>query len=72
METQTATRLTGTRKAAILLAVVGEETASIILRNLPEHDAQRIAEELVDLPAVPSGQAQEILAECYQGTMGTE
>ena len=72
MEGQSAARVSGVRKAAILMAVVGEETASIILRQLPERDAQRIAEELVDLPAVPSGQAHEILAECYQATVGTE
>jgi len=72
METQTSARVTGARKAAILLAVVGEETASIILRNLPERDAQRIAEELVDLQTVPSEQAHAILAECYKATVGDE
>ena len=72
MEFQSSSRVTGARKAAILMAVVGEETASLILRNLPERDAQRIAEELVDLQSVPSELAQEILAECYRATMGDE
>jgi len=72
MEAQSSARVTGARKAAILMAVVGEETASIILRNLPERDAQRIAEELVDIQSVPSEQAQEILAECYRATLGDE
>jgi flagellar motor switch protein FliG len=72
MEAQPLSRVSGARKAAILLAVVGEETASLILRNLPERDAQRIAEELVDLQSVPSEQAQEILAECYRATLGDE
>lgn len=72
MEAQTATRVTGPRKAAILLAMVGEETASIILRNLSERDAQRIADELVDVQTVPPEQAQAILTECYQATRGDE
>ena len=70
MEAQAATHVTGPRKAAILLAMVGEETASIILRNLSERDAQRIAEELVDVQTVPAEQAQAILTECYQVTRG--
>jgi len=72
MEAQTAGQVTGPRKAAILLAMVGEETASIILRNLSEREAQRIAEELVDVQSVPPEQAQAILAECHRATGGDE
>ena len=36
----------GTRKAAILLSLLGEEPAATILRNLPEGDLERITDEV--------------------------
>jgi flagellar motor switch protein FliG len=72
MEGQSAARLTGAQKAAILLAVVGEEAATVILRNLPERDAQRIAEELIDLRNVAPELANAVLAECYKAAIGDE
>jgi len=65
-------RVSGAQKAAILLAVVGEEAATAILRNLPERDAQRIAEELIDLRNVAPELANAILAECYKAAIGDE
>jgi len=67
-----AARVSGVQKAAILLAVVGEEAAAVILRNLPEHDAQRIAEELIELRNVPPDLANRILAECHRAAVGDE
>jgi len=65
-------RVSGAQKAAILLAVVGEEAATVILRNLPERDAQRIAEELIDLRNVAPEVANAVLAECYKAAIGDE
>ena len=65
-------RVSGAQKAAILLAVVGEEAATVILRNLPERDAQRIAEELIDLRNVAPEVANAVLAECHKAAIGDE
>jgi len=72
MESQSSSRVSGAQKAAILLAVVGEEAATVILRNLPERDAQRIAEELIDLRNVPPDLANSVLAECHRAAVGDE
>jgi flagellar motor switch protein FliG len=57
--------LTGTRKAAILISLLGEEPAASILRNLPKSDLQRLTEELTTLGQVPFEVAFHVLEE-YQ------
>jgi len=56
----------GVRKAAILLLAVGEDLAQEILRALPEHDVQRITEELADLRAITPEISAEVLEEFSQ------
>jgi flagellar motor switch protein FliG len=56
----------GPRKAAILMALLGEEGASAVFRNLNEDDVQRITEELSSLGNVPVDVSQQILEEYYQ------
>jgi len=45
--------MSGARKAAILLTVLGEDTAATVFRNLDEKDLQRVADEVAGLGAVP-------------------
>src|SRR6266436_2354339 len=59
-------RISGTRKAAILLAVLGEDAAGAVLRHLGEKEIQTIAEELVTIDHVPPELAQEVLEEFYR------
>lgn len=63
---QSAARLTGMRKAAILLAIMGEEVASAIYRNLPEKDVQALTRELAELGNVTPEVSQQILEEYGQ------
>ncbi|MGA3193507.1 MAG: flagellar motor switch protein FliG [Terriglobales bacterium] len=60
---RTGTALTGSRKAAILIALMGEDVASSILRHLPERDVQLVTRELADIGTVPPEVAQEVLEE---------
>ena len=46
-------QLTGTKKAAILLSLLGDEPAAMLLRNLPDRDLQRITDEVANLGQVP-------------------
>ena len=57
--------LSGTRKAAILLSVLGDEAAATILRNLPEDDLQRVTDEVASLTSVPF-ETLEVLEEYQQ------
>jgi|HubBroStandDraft_5_1064220.scaffolds.fasta_scaffold01481_10 flagellar motor switch protein FliG len=59
-------QLTGTRKAAILISLLGDESAALVLRNLPEQDLQRITEEVASLPSVPFEMTLEVLEEFQQ------
>ncbi len=45
--------MTGARKAAILLTLLGEEPAAAIIKNLTEDEQQRVAEEVCKLGPVP-------------------
>jgi flagellar motor switch protein FliG len=58
--------MSGIRKAAVLMVAVGEETAKEIMRQLPEADVQRIAEELADMRGITSEISSEILEEFWE------
>jgi flagellar motor switch protein FliG len=58
--------MSGIRKAAVLMIAVGEEIAKEIMRQLPEQDVQRIAEELADLRGITSEISGEVLEEFWE------
>ncbi len=58
--------LTGVRKAAILLSVLGEEVAAPILRKLSEDDLQRVTDEVANMGPVPFGLTLDVLEEYQQ------
>jgi flagellar motor switch protein FliG len=66
MSTTTTTSLSGTRKAAILLSLLGDEAAATILRNLPDEDLQRVTDEIANLSYVPFDITLEVLEEFQQ------
>jgi len=55
--------LSGIRKAAILMTVMGEEAASAILKELPDKDVQIVTRELTEVMDVSAEIAREILEE---------
>ncbi len=65
------TPLNGTRKAAILLSVLGEDTAAAILRNLPPDDLERITEEIANMGQIPVEITVQVLEE-YQKIMSAQ
>ena len=65
-------KLTGARKAAILLTILGEDAAAAIFRNLPEEDLQRIAREILILGFVPVHVSQQVIREYQQLTKARE
>ena len=71
MSTTSPISLTGARKAAILMSLLGEDAAATVLRNLPEGYLQRIAEEVAVLGSVPLELTLQVLEE-YQQMMGVQ
>lgn len=55
--------MTGSRKAAIFLAALGEEAASLVLRHLNEHDIEALSSELASLDSVEPEIAHGVLLE---------
>jgi flagellar motor switch protein FliG len=56
-------RMNGVRKAAILMAVMGEEAASAIYRTLSEQEVEVVTKELAELGSVPAEVAHLVLEE---------
>lgn len=66
MSTAERTPLNGTRKAAILLSVLGDEAAAPILRNLSPDDLERITEEIASMGQIPLETSLQVLEEYQQ------
>jgi len=64
--------LSGMRKAAILLVVLGEEAASSIYKNLPEADLQRLTSEITELGLISPEVAAAVLQEYHQLSLTQE
>jgi flagellar motor switch protein FliG len=58
-----APHINGVRKAAILMAIVGEDAASEIYRHLPDDDVKHLTQELSDLNHVAPETALHVLEE---------
>jgi len=58
--------LTGVRKAAIFLAVLGEDTSAPILRNLSSEDLERVTEEVASLGQVSLETTIQVLEEYHE------
>lgn len=59
-------KMKGTRKAAVLMIMLGEELASTIYRALPESDVQSITQELANLERVTPEAAKYVIEEYSQ------
>jgi flagellar motor switch protein FliG len=55
----------GLRKAAMLLVLLGEETASVIFRNLNEDEVQSITQEISEIGTINPEEATKILNEYH-------
>ncbi len=63
--------IAGLQKAAILLVLLGEESASEIYRHLPEPDLERLTQAIAELPRVDPQGALDVMEE-YQQLLLTE
>ena len=63
---QNAEILTGARKAAILLVLIGDSASSEILKQLSDDEVQVVSREIARIRTITSEQAEAILEEFYQ------
>jgi flagellar motor switch protein FliG len=61
-----ASQINGARKAAILMAIMGEEAASAVYRTLPEKEVQLVTRELAELGKVSAETVNGVLEEYSQ------
>lgn len=59
-------RISGLRKAAILMVMIGDEASSTILRELEEDEVQEISREIARVSTLTSEEAEGVLEEFYQ------
>ncbi len=60
------TTIGGTRKAAVLLVLLGEDVASQIYRNLPQEDLEHLTKEIAELDYIDSETALGVLEEYHR------
>jgi len=58
--------LTGIRKAAILLVLLGDDVASEVFRHLSVSEVQRLTQEIADLTSISSELAAHVLQEYHR------
>ncbi len=59
-------RINGVRKAAVLMAIMGEEAAAAVYKHLHEEDVQVITRELSEIGSIPNEVANHVLEEYSQ------
>lgn len=57
--------LTGLRKAAMLLIVLGEQTSAEILPHLSEDEVQKVSKEVAKITAISAEQAESVLQQFH-------
>lgn len=65
-------QLTGVRKAAMVVVLLGDQTGGDIMRELTEDEVQRIAHEVATLRRIGSEQAETVLEEFYEMSVARE
>src|SRR5580693_1590499 len=58
--------LSGVRKAAMLLIVLGEQSSAEILTQLSEDDIQKVSREVAKITSISADQAESVLNEFHQ------
>ncbi len=60
--------LSGLRKAAMLLIVLGEQASADLLQQLSEEDVQKVSREVAKITAISAEQAEQVLNEFHHIT----
>jgi len=61
-------KLSGARKAAILMTVLGEDAAATVFRDLNKQDLQLVADEVASLGTIPAELTVQVIEEYQRRT----
>jgi flagellar motor switch protein FliG len=64
--------LTGIRKAAILLVIVGEKVSAELIKSLTEEEVQAVSREIARIPSIAPEQAEGVLGDFVELVTGRE
>ncbi|MFN7994703.1 MAG: flagellar motor switch protein FliG [Bryobacteraceae bacterium] len=64
--------ISGLRKSAILVVLLGEEASGLLLRELSEDEVQTLSREVARVSAVEAEEGESVLEEFYQMCMARE
>lgn len=64
--------MSGARKAAVLLVLLGDDAASGVYRNLPEPELRAITQEIADLEYISPEMGAKVLQDYYQLSLTQE
>jgi flagellar motor switch protein FliG len=64
--------ISGLRKAAMLIVLLGEEASGLLLRELNEEEIQSVSREVARLSTIPNEEGEAVLEEFYQMCMARE
>src|ERR1039458_6322896 len=64
--------LTGIRKAAMLLILLGDKSSAEIIKQLSEDEVQLVSREIARLEVIPADNAEQLLEEFYQMNLAHE
>lgn len=65
-------KISGVRKAAILLTVLGEDSAATVFRDLSPEDLQRVADEVANLGTIPAELSIQVIEEYQRMTQAED
>jgi len=65
-------KLSGVRKAAILMTVLGEDPAASVFRGLSQEDSQRVADEVANLGTIPVELTIQVIEEYQRMTQAQD
>jgi flagellar motor switch protein FliG len=65
-------KLSGARKAAILVTVLGEDNAATMIRDLNEQEMQRVADEVASLGVIPAELSIQVIEEYQRMTQAQD
>lgn len=72
MAVQAQAEMTGVRKAAILLVLLGDDAASAVCKNLPQEELRQLTQEITELDYISPEIASQVLEEYHRLTLTQE
>lgn len=72
MAVQAQAEMTGVRKAAILLVLLGDDAASAVCKNLPQEELRQLTQEITELDYISPELASQVLEEYHRLTLTQE